>query len=103
MAPTALRFLNSNKLGGQYESEMFVGDAKYGNIYHFKLNPNRTGLSLGSALVDKVADKVEEMGSTIFGRGFGVITDLQIGPDGFMYVLVYDKDDGRIYRIVPVA
>ena len=103
VAPTALRFLNSNKLGGQYESEMFVGDAKYGNIYHFKLNPNRTGLSLDGPLVDKVADKVEEMGSTIFGRGFGVITDLQVGPDGFMYVLVYDKDDGRIYRIVPVA
>ena len=103
VAPTALRFLNSNKLGGQYESEMFVGDAKYGNIYHFKLNPNRTGLSLGGPLADKVADKVEEMGSTIFGRGFGVITDLQVGPDGFMYVLVYDKDDGRIYRILPVA
>ena len=103
VAPTALRFLNSSKLGAQYQNEMFVGDAKYGNIYHFKLNQNRTGLSLDGPLVDKVADKVEEMGSTIFGRGFGVITDLQVGPDGYFYVLVYDKDDGRIYRIVPVA
>ena len=103
VAPTALRFVNSSKLGAQYNNEMFVGDAKYGNIYHFKLNQNRTGLSLDGPLVDKVADKVEEMGSTIFGRGFGVITDLQVGPDGYFYVLVYDKDDGRIYRIVPVA
>ena len=103
VAPTALRFVNSSKLGAQYHNEMFVGDAKYGNIYHFKLNQNRTGLDLDGPLVDKVADKVEEMGSTIFGRGFGVITDLQVGPDGYFYVLVYDKDDGRIYRIVPVA
>ncbi len=99
VAPTALRFLNSGKLGAQYENEMFVGDAKYGNIYHFRLNQNRSSLSLDGPLVDRIADKVEEMGNTIFGRGFGVITDLQVGPDGYLYVLVYDKDDGRIYRI----
>lgn len=103
MAPTALKFLNTSKLGEQYKNEMFVGDAKYGNIYHFRLDQNRTGLSLDGPLVDKVADKVEEMESTIFGRGFGVITDLQVGPDGFMYVLVYDKEDGRIYRVVTMA
>lgn len=103
VAPTALKFLNTSKLGEQYKNEMFVGDAKYGNIYHFRLDQNRTGLSLDGPLVDKVADKVEEMESTIFGRGFGVITDLQVGPDGFMYVLVYDKEDGRIYRVVTMA
>ena len=80
---------------------MFVGDANFGNIYHFDLNQNRTELRLDGSLVDKVADKVEELGNTIFGKGFGVITDLQVGPDGYLYVLVYDKDDGRIYRISP--
>ena len=80
---------------------MFVGDAKYGNIYHFELDANRTGLVLDGPLADKVADNVEEMGNTIFGKGFGVITDLQVGPDGFLYVLSYDKVDGRIYKIVP--
>ncbi|MGA8844647.1 MAG: PQQ-dependent sugar dehydrogenase, partial [Nitrososphaeraceae archaeon] len=103
VAPTALRFLNSDKLGDQYKNDMFVGDAKYGNIYHFKLNQNRTGLLLDGPLTAKVAEKVEDMGNSVFGRGFGVITDLQVGPDGYFYVLVYDKDDGRIYRIVPVA
>ncbi len=81
---------------------MFVGDAKFGNIYQFVLNQNRTGLSLEGPLADKVADKIEELGNTIFGNGFGVITDLQVGPDGYLYVLVYDKDDGRVYRILPV-
>jgi aldose sugar dehydrogenase len=101
VAPTALKFLTSSKLGAQYANDMFVGDANFGNIYHFGLNQNRTGLSLDGPLVDKVADKVEELGNIIFGKGFGVITDLQVGPDGYLYVLVYDKDDGRIYRISP--
>jgi hypothetical protein len=34
----------------------------------------------------------------IFGQGFGTITDLQIGPDGYLYVLTLA---GTIYRIVP--
>lgn len=102
VAPTALKFLPSSKLGAQYANDMFVGDANFGNIYHFDLNQNRTGLRLDGSLVDKVADKVEELGNIIFGKGFGVITDLQVGPDGYLYVLVYDKDDGRIYRISPV-
>ncbi|MDQ5870425.1 MAG: PQQ-dependent sugar dehydrogenase [Thermoproteota archaeon] len=102
VAPTALKFLSSSKLGAQYANDMFVGDAKFGNIYHFVLNKNRTGLSLEGPLADKVADKIEELGNTIFGKGFGVITDLQVGPDGYLYVLVYDKDDGRVYRILPV-
>jgi glucose/arabinose dehydrogenase len=101
VAPTALLFVNYSKMGNQYENEMLVGDAKYGNIYHFKLNQNRTGLMLNGTLTDKVADKVEEMGSNILGSGFGVVTDLQMGPDGNVYVLVYDKEDGRLYRITP--
>ena len=101
VAPTALKFFTSIKLGTQYANDMFVGDANFGNIYHFDLNQNRTGLSLDGTLVDKVADKVEELGNIIFGKGFGVITDLQVGPDGYLYILVYDKEDGRIYRISP--
>ena len=43
VAPTALKFLDSNKLGKEYENNMFVGDIKNGNLYHFKLirTPNR--------------------------------------------------------------
>jgi hypothetical protein len=37
----------------------------------------------------------------IFGHGFGTITDLQVGPDGYLYVLSYTS--GAIYRIVPVT
>src|SRR5919198_5474574 len=36
--PTAIKFLNSDKLGKQYQNDMFVADYHGGNIYHFKLN-----------------------------------------------------------------
>ena len=38
VAPTAVRFLTSDKLDPKHENDMFVADVKYGNIYHFKLN-----------------------------------------------------------------
>ena len=99
--PTALKFLNSDKLGKQYQNDMFVGDINYGNIYHFKLDQNRTGLILDGPLADKVASKGEDE-QTIFAHGFGGITDIEVGPDdGYLYILTFDKVDGTIFRIVP--
>src|SRR5215212_1754678 len=112
VGPTALKFLNSdNKLGMQFVNDMFVGDVHMGNIYHFDLNEARTELILGGGLLaDKVADSDSELESTvaadngngggiIFGKGFGGITDLEVGPDGFLYVVSIGQ--GAIYRIVP--
>jgi aldose sugar dehydrogenase len=99
VAPTALKFLNSTKLGKQYQNDMFVGDYNNGNLYHFKLNQNRTALVLSGALANKIAYTPQDSQSVTFGSGFnGGITDLQIGPDGYLYVLTYG---GSIYRIVP--
>jgi aldose sugar dehydrogenase len=90
VGPTALKFLNSEKLGKQYQNDMFVGDIINGNLYHFKLNEQRMGL-----LVGKVAANPQAI---VFGNGFGGITDIQVGPEGYLYVLSYS---GVIYRIVP--
>ena len=97
--PTALTFLNSNKLGMQYVNDMFVGDVHNGWIYHFDLNEDRTDLILEGQLADKIANTPEEMQETIFGEGFGGITDLEVGPDGYLYVVSIGQ--GAIYRIVP--
>ena len=96
---TALKFLNSDKLGKQYQNTMFIGDTNLGWLYNFKLNPQRTGLifSDDSPLADKIVDTPEEMQETIFGKGFGVITDIQVSPyDGNLYILTYA---GSIYKI----
>src|SRR5215204_1245372 len=97
--PTALTFLNSDKLGIQYVNDMFVGDVHNGWIYHFDLNEYRTDLILEGPLADKIANTPEEMQETIFGEGFGGITDLEVGPDGYLYVVSIGQ--GAIYRIVP--
>jgi glucose/arabinose dehydrogenase len=98
VAPTALKFFNSNKLGKQYQNDMFVGDVNIGNIYHFKLNQQRTGLLLDGPLADKDADNAQEIEKVTFGTGFGGITDIQVGPDGYLYILTIQ---GTIFRIVP--
>jgi aldose sugar dehydrogenase len=97
--PTAVKFLNSDKLGMQYVNDMFVGDVHNGWIYHFDLNEYRTDIILEGLLADKIAHTPEEMQETIFGEGFGGITDLEVGPDGYLYVVSIGQ--GAIYRIVP--
>jgi glucose/arabinose dehydrogenase len=99
VAPTALKFLDTEKLGSEYKNNILVGDINFGNIYYFKLNQDRNSLDLDKGLIDKIAQTEEELSAVVFGHGFGGITDLEVGPDGFLYVLVYDKSDGRIYRI----
>ena len=118
---TGLRFLDSNKLGKQYENDMFVGDFHTGNLYHFDLNKKRTSLSLDGPLKDKVASNNSDLEKVIFGTGFGGITDVEVGPDGYIYVLAlntggsncvpkypnapcvpYDSPNvSRIFKIIP--
>jgi glucose/arabinose dehydrogenase len=59
VAPTGITFLNPNKLGKQYQNDMFVGDYKYGNLYDFKLNSSRTGLILNGTLTNKVSNIIQ--------------------------------------------
>jgi aldose sugar dehydrogenase len=98
---TAIKFLRSQKLDKEYENDMFLADFHNGNIYHFDLNEDRTELILTGNLADKRADNVDEdeLEGIIFGQGFGGITDLEVGPDGYLYVLSFAQ--GVIYRVVP--
>jgi glucose/arabinose dehydrogenase len=99
VGPTALKFLNSDKLGKQYQNDIFVGDVHNGRLYHFELNESRTGLVLEEPLDDKVADDDSETEDIVFGEGFGSISDVEVGPDGYLYVVSIGL--GGIYRIVP--
>jgi len=101
VAPTGLDFLNSTELGAAYQNDLFVGDYNNGNLYHFDLNENRTQLVLGGGLADRALDPGDEVGEILFGTGFGGITDVKVGPDGYLYVLTFQDDGGSIYRIVP--
>jgi aldose sugar dehydrogenase len=97
VAPTAIKFFDSTKLGAEYENDLFVGDFKSALLYHFDLNEDRTALALSGELADKVADSPDELESVIFGRELR-IADLEVGPDGYLYLLTLT---GTIYRVVP--
>jgi glucose/arabinose dehydrogenase len=100
--PTAIKFLNSDKLGKQYQNDMFVADYHGGNIYHFKLNQNRTDLVLNGTLADKIANNAQELDDILFVTGMGAITDLQVSPyDGYLYAVSFSG--GKIYRILPAT
>lgn len=100
---TALKFLDSDKLGEEYQNDIFAADYNYGRIYHFDLNENRTSLALENSLSDKIAhsSEGEDLEAIIFGEGFDAITDLEVGPDGYLYVVSHK--DGKIFRIVPTG
>ena len=97
VAPTAIKFFDSTKLGAEYENDLFVGDFKNALLYHFDLNEDRTALALPGELADKVANSPDELESVIFGRELR-IADLEVGPDGYLYLLTLT---GTIYRVVP--
>ena len=103
VAPTALAFLDSDKLGQQYTNDVFVGTAKKGTIFRFDLNDDRESLKLAGDLADSVYSKKEDYGNAVFGENFGVVTDLKVGPDGYLYVVSAYRgvDEGSVYKIVP--
>jgi len=100
VALTDIEFLNSSKLGEQYLHKMIVGDYNQGNLYLFSLNEKRDSILLDATnkdLLDKVVDNDGEADSIRFGTGFGSITDIEVGPDGLLYVLSFN--DGVLYKI----
>ncbi len=99
--PTALEFLASSAFGEEYENDMFVGDISNGTIYRLELNENRSAFVLEGALDDTVANTPEEAEDAIFGTGFGSISDIKTGPDGYLYIL--SSVDGTLFRVVPAA
>jgi aldose sugar dehydrogenase len=106
IAPTALLFLDSDKLGSGYKNDMFIGSADGGRIFHFDLNDKRNGLVLKGNLTDKIAIDKTEFDDILFAEGFSIITDLKQGPDGYPYIVSGLKQSktakfGAVFRIVP--
>lgn len=96
---TSIEFFNSDKLGKEYKNDLFVGTFNDGLIYNFNLNNDRTQLALNGELQDKVAETNEQLQDVIFGKNMESITDLETGPDGYLYVL--SIGEGKLWRIVP--
>lgn len=99
VAPTALKFFNSTKLGKEYQNNLFVGDFNNGNLYNFKVNKNRTDLLVDDPKIkNNISYNQKDSDLLALGSGFdGGITDIKIGPkDGLLYILTLS---GSIYRV----
>jgi glucose/arabinose dehydrogenase len=104
VGPSAIKFLDSDKYGNEYKYDLFVGDVNNGYLYHFDLNKDRSGLELRGPLEDKIADtnSDDELGQIKFGEGFGAITDMDVGPDGYLYILSNQNNTTNIFKIIPL-
>lgn len=108
---TDIEFFKSSKFGKKYENNIFAGDINNGNIYFLKVNSTRNGIDMNptgendknnnnKANFKFTIDNKSELDSIVFAKGFdGRITDIETGPDGYLYILTYF--DGKIYRIEP--
>jgi glucose/arabinose dehydrogenase len=117
VAPAAIGFMNGRGIGPQYDGDLFVGAARPflegGFLWHFNLTGNRQKIGVDDPrLDDRVADNLDkpsetdpaanaraivESESLLFGRNFGVATDIQTGPNGNLFVV--SLSNGAIYEI----
>ena len=107
VAPGGIGFLESKALGKGYRNDLFVAGARPflegGHLFRFDLTANRKHVRVTDPrLADRVADnrhkwEITESESLLFGRNFGVGTDIQTGPNGNLYVV--SLSDGAVYEI----
>ena len=99
VAPTAIKFLNSEQLGKKYQNDLFVASFNFGEIYDFNLNKNRTKLEPSNRSNNIVLLENLDLKNVMFAHGLGKITDMDVGPDGNLYVLSKYLETPTIFRI----
>ena len=107
VAPGGVGFVSGRALGPQYQGDLIVGAAtpllEGGYLFRFNLTGNRRKIGVDDPrLEDRVADnlakhEITESESLLFGRDFGVSTDVQTGPNGNLFVL--SLTNGTLYEI----
>ncbi|MGY5151477.1 MAG: PQQ-dependent sugar dehydrogenase [Candidatus Nitrosopumilus sp. bin_6a] len=107
VTPTGLEFINSDKFS-KYKGDLIVASCNYGQLFKFSLNEYRTGLKFDSEhLQDLVANNIEideqtdieSIDEILFGEGFGCLTDVEFGPNGYLYLV--SISDNTIYQVLP--
>ena len=107
VAPGGIGFLDGRALGPQYDGDLFMGGARDflegGHLFRIQLTGNRRKVAVDDPrLEDRVADNVgkweiTESESLLFGRNFGIVTDVHTGPDGHLYLV--SNTHGAVYEI----
>jgi glucose/arabinose dehydrogenase len=111
VAPGGIGFMNSRALGPSFQNDLFVGAAtpllEGGYLFHFNLGDDREGFEFGNRrLGDNVADnkakhEITESRGLLIGRNFGAVTDIEMGPNGNLYVVSLTQ--GTVYEIFRIG
>ena len=117
LPPAGIAFMRGDGLGPDYAGDLFLGAARVGvppsgvpgaqvvsgHLFRMKLASNRKQFRFtDERLDDKVADNLDkhdltESESLLFGRDFGIGTDLRTGPNGNLFVV--SLSNGAVYEI----
>jgi glucose/arabinose dehydrogenase len=115
IGPSGTTFVSGTALGAAYDGTLWIGSARSfqqvggngGALYRIKLTPDRlhVDVSADPRLADRVADNLfraskfdgTESESLLIGTGFGIVPDIEQGPDGNLYAV--SLSDQTIYRI----
>ncbi|MEV5692687.1 PQQ-dependent sugar dehydrogenase [Micromonospora globbae] len=107
VAPGGMGFLDSRKLGPQFEGDLFMGAAtgalEGGYLFRFNVTGNGRKIAVDDPrLADRVADnlakhEITESESLLIGRDFGTVTDIETDPDGNLSVL--SLTNGAVYTV----
>jgi glucose/arabinose dehydrogenase len=91
---TAIQFINSEIYGQGLRNDLLVADFNFGNIYHFDLDQSRTGLVLNGEVSDRIASNSSERDNLAILKAPGGITEMEMGPDGYIYLLALGAGGG---------
>jgi glucose/arabinose dehydrogenase len=98
IVPRGMTFLGSDALGEQYRDQLFLGGSGDGRIFRLDPDASRTAFDFeGRGARDGIIDGEFELAETVFAIGFGSVAELEVGPDGLLYVL--SSTLGRLFRI----
>jgi glucose/arabinose dehydrogenase len=107
LAPAGIGFVEGRGMGRRFAGDLFVGfsvpEPLGGPLFRFNITDNRRKVAVDDRrLRDRVADNITfhdmtESESLLIGTDFGVVTDIQTGPGGNLFVV--SISNGAIYEI----
>jgi aldose sugar dehydrogenase len=101
-AVTAVAFVVDDRLGAPSQDTAWFGTVLTDSLLRYPLAPDGRSLALEGPLADAVDDNSSkgDLGESepyVVGTGFGIITDIDQGPDGDLYVV--SLGDGTVHRL----
>lgn len=101
-ALTAIGFVTDGRLGANSADTVWMGTVLSDTLLRFPLAANGKGLALTGNLADRVVQNTAkgdlgESAPYAVGKGFGIVTDIDRGPDGALYIT--SISNGTVVRL----